>query len=128
VSVGDADRSFEKARFLDPRGASHLAIAIQGEPTRKDWISRLTSSRQDRCHARSDRTLSNNELPLARDQRDVSDFDAGDIRYRIELSRNTIEWNAEVPRARLNQNPRGVSGHISLHTGIFEKLTLRLFS
>jgi hypothetical protein len=47
--------------------------------------------------------LADDELPVAGDQRYMANLDARDIRYRVEPSRNSIEGNAQVTRARLNR-------------------------
>ena len=66
VGVGDARRALEKAGFLDPGGAGHLAIAVEAEPSGVDGIGILLSAGQDDRDAGTDRTLADLELPSPR--------------------------------------------------------------
>src|SRR5687767_9114947 len=61
VSVRDRDRILDQAALLHPRRPGHLTVAIQREPCAEYGIRALLPSRENDCHATSDRALS--DLP-----------------------------------------------------------------
>src|SRR5204863_2062834 len=56
VSVSNHNWAFQESGFFHPSRSSHLAVAIESEPSGKDWLFGLLAARQNSCHAGSDRT------------------------------------------------------------------------
>ena len=96
VGVRHNDRPFEKSAFVHPRRAGHLAVAVQAEDAGVNRIvERIVSARNDRRHAGAHRALADFEFSLAADQGGKADFNASDVRDRVQLSRGAVEGNAE---------------------------------
>ena len=87
MRIGDGHRTVKKAGFLDPRGACHLAVAVQAEPSRVDGVDVLRAAGQDDCDAGANGTFADFQRPITADQRSRADLDAGYIGDRIELPR-----------------------------------------
>ena len=131
--VGDHDRTPEKAGFLYPGRSGHLPVAIERPPRGHHRIARPTAARQDGRDPSSHRSLTDHQLALAADQRDMADFHARDIADRVERARGSIEGNAQIacPRFGLRGAPatrtrptgggtacawwQGVKGRYKLH-------------
>ena len=61
---------FQKTRFLHPCGAGHFPVAVKGIDRRRyRCIAVFLSKRQNGCHPGADRSLADNEFPLAFHQR-----------------------------------------------------------
>src|SRR4051794_32093346 len=68
MRVRDHDWSFQKAAFVYPRCAGHLAVAIQAEIARVNRVvDRITSTRNDCGNARAHRALANFQFSVATD-------------------------------------------------------------
>jgi len=96
VGVGDHHRALEQAGLFQPRGARHLPVAVQREPAAEALVARrlAVATRQDRRHARAD--------GVALDERHVADLDARHVGDGVPAARRAeVEWDAEVPGARL---------------------------
>ena len=107
VGVGDHHRAFEKSRLFDPRGAGHLAIAVQRIPAREDRIvDALLAARQDGRHSGAHRALPDHQLARTRDQRREADFDTSDIGDGVERAGCAVERDAEIAGARLGLGER----------------------
>jgi hypothetical protein len=100
VRVGNDYRSLQETALLDPRCAGHFAITVQAEHTGVDGIvKRLVPSRDNRCHAGSDRTFANLKLAFSLNQGGVADLDANHVRDGVELTGRSFEWNSQISRA-----------------------------
>ncbi len=77
----------EKAGFLDPGGAGHLAIAVEAEPSGINGIGILLAAGQDDRDAGADRTLADFELAISANERGRADFHSGYIGDRVERCR-----------------------------------------
>jgi hypothetical protein len=81
VRAGGDDRALDLAALVDPRGAGHLAIAVEREPGAEHRrIEGAAAARQDRGDAGAHLPAIGEIL----DQGDLADGDAGDIGDRIE--------------------------------------------
>ena len=93
---------------VDPRRAGQFAIAVEGEPGGEDGVERLLPAGEDRRDPGPNRPAADDQFPLAADQGDVPDFDAGHIGDRVERPGRAVERDAQVAGARL---PRGGHGY-----------------
>ena len=100
MRVGDENRGAEKAGFLDPGGAGHLAVAVERVPTCEHTVAERAALRQDRGDAGTHWSLAAHQRALAGDEGRVANLDAGDIRNRVEGSWGAVERDAEITRAR----------------------------
>ena len=100
VGVRYNDRTFEKSAFFDPRGAGHFAVAVQAKnPGVNRIVQRIVAARNDRGHTGAHRSFADFEFPFPADQGGKTDFDAGDVGDRVQLSWRAVEGNAESARA-----------------------------
>ena len=103
VRVGEDHGPLEAASFFEPRGASHLAIAIQSEPgTEYRYIDAFLAPRQDRGNTGADFVFGIRRA----DQRCLTDRDSRDIGDRIERAGLTFERNAKIACARCGSRCR----------------------
>src|SRR2546427_6968053 len=101
VRVRDHHGAPQEARFLEPGGTGHFAVAVEREPAREDRIARALAARQDGGDAGTNRSLPDHQLAASRDERRVSDLDAGDVGDGVERARRTVERNPQVAGALL---------------------------
>ena len=98
VSIGQQDWLFEEPRFVDPFGAGHLAVSIQGCPGGEDWTV-MRAGGEDGRHSGSDGAFPDFECAGALDHRCVSDPDASDVGNGVIGARRSFEGNAEISRS-----------------------------
>ena len=101
VRVGDRDRPLEQAALLDPGRAGHLAVAVQREPGGEHGIVVGPAARMDDRDAGANRTLADDELAAAGDQRRVSDLHPGDVGDRVERPCGAADRQLEITLSRL---------------------------
>ena len=83
VRVRERHRRREPAALGDPRGAGHLAVAVERERAgRARHADAVPAARQDRCHP---------GLHVTVDERHVPDLDARDVGDRVPLPRRPVE-------------------------------------
>src|SRR5262249_59687117 len=105
VRVGDCDRSFEDAGFLEPGGPGHLAIAVEGEPGAEHRVRVLLAAGMDDGDAGANRSAADDELAAAGDERGVPDFDAAHIRDRVQWPGGSLDRNAKGAHAAPGRPP-----------------------
>src|ERR1700756_4654074 len=96
VRVGDHHGAIEKTGFLDPRGASYLAIAIFREPSSKYGIHGGFSSGENCRDTGANRSDTNLQLSFTADQGAIANLDSFDVCDRIERTGCSFKWNSEV--------------------------------
>ena len=96
VGVGDHDGGREEARLLEPGGAGHFAVAVEGEPSAEDGVGVGPSPGEDGGHPRPHRALAHHQLALALDDRAVPDLDALDVGDGVLGAGSAVEGYAEV--------------------------------
>jgi hypothetical protein len=64
VGVGDHDRTVEKAGVVDPGGAGHFAVAVEGEPGGEDGVVGSLAAGMDGGDAGAHGPLPTTSLPL----------------------------------------------------------------
>src|SRR5262245_17406088 len=106
VRIRDRDGTLEESALVDPRRASHLAVAVEREPRREHRIRALAAARVHDRDARANRSLADDERTLARDERGMPDFDAGDVGDGVERARRAADQRADPELARAGFAPR----------------------
>jgi hypothetical protein len=106
VRVGDGDRTLQDAALLEPRGAGHLPVAIEGEPGAKHGIATRTPARMHDGDPGAHWPPPDHELPGTRDESGVPHLDAGDIGDRIERPWHAADERVEAEVA----GPGGLGG------------------
>jgi hypothetical protein len=97
VRIGDHDRPFEKAGFLEPCCARHFAIAIQGKPRTEYWlVISCNATRENRRNAGA-HCLVIRQIP---NNRFVTHRHAGDISNCVVCTGRSIEGNAKIASSR----------------------------
>jgi hypothetical protein len=100
MRVRNHDWSFQKPAFVEPRGASHFAVAIQAEIAGVNRVvERIVSTRNDCGYAGAHRAFANFQFSVATDQGRVTDLHTRDIRDRVQFPRHAIERHTEISRA-----------------------------
>ena len=100
VRIGQHDRAFKLAGFVDPGSAGHFAIAVQGKPAGEDrCIRTVLAARQDRGHPGAHLVRVREIL----DQGHLANRDPGNIGERVERSGCALKRNAEIARARFGR-------------------------
>src|SRR5581483_2443922 len=94
---GNGNWSFKEARFLNPRGTGHFAIAILAEPPCIDRIGICFAACEEDSNAGTHRPLAHLQRTISRDKRSSSNFDAAHIRDCIQRPRSSIERYAKIP-------------------------------
>src|SRR6267378_8517552 len=103
VGIGDHHGALEKAGFLDPGGAGHLAVAILREPAGEDGIHHgIFTSRKYGGDASADGAFADDEFAFAGDERGVADEDARDVGDGVEGAWRAVEGNAEIAGTRFS--------------------------
>ena len=101
VRVGDHHGSVEEAGIVDPGGAGHFAVAVEGEPGGEDGVVTGLAAGMDGGDAGADGTFADYEFAAAGDERGVADFDALDVCDRVVGAGGAVERDAEIAGARL---------------------------
>jgi hypothetical protein len=99
VGVGDHDGSVEESGVVNPGGAGHLAVAVEGEPGGEDGVVGSFSARMDGSDAGADRAFADHELAAARDERGVADFDSFNVGDGVVGPGSAVEGDAEAAGA-----------------------------
>src|ERR1051325_9109685 len=109
MCVRDRDRPRAKARFLEPGGAGHLAIAIEREPGAHHRVRIVLAAWMDDGDTGTHRALADDEYTVARDERRVPDLHSRHIGDGIEHAGGTadLRGDSEISRARF----RRLRGH-----------------
>ena len=93
MSVGNANRAGEIARFVDPMGAGHFTITVQRKHRRPYWWQLVRmAARQDRSHAGPYRSFTNYQIPRTFNQSGVANLHARDIGKRIIGAAISGKW------------------------------------
>ena len=99
VRAGDHHGPDQEAGLLDKGRAGQLTETVEREPAGEDGSVRRPAPRQNRRNARADRSLARPQLALPRDQGDLADLHAGNIRDRVEGTWEAVKRDSEVPGA-----------------------------
>jgi len=100
--VGQQNRGLDHAQFADLLEAQRLAKPVE-RPHRSDdlLLKEVSAMRQDGGHAGADRPLARPQRPVASDQRDMPDPDAGHVSDGIKpAGGQQTGRNAQVAQAR----------------------------
>src|SRR5262245_45951098 len=84
VCVRDRDGTFQKSALLQPRGARHLAVAVEREPGTKHGIGVRLAPWMDHRDTRAHGPLPYHERPAAGNEGGVTHLDARHIRDGVE--------------------------------------------
>src|SRR5688500_718714 len=91
----------QAARFIDPRSAGHLAVAVEVMPGGEYPAGEVFSTRKNRGHSRSHGSLTHDEFAFPSNQRDMAHLDSGYIGDGIERAGGTGKWDTEITRPGL---------------------------
>ena len=103
VRIGDDYWTFKKSQVVQGCGASHLAIAVQREPTAEYRICKILPPRQDYANAGPYWTRSNFQPAFPGNQGRVTHLHSLDVRDGVERPRRTVERNAKLSSSRFRQ-------------------------
>jgi hypothetical protein len=101
VRVGDHDGAVEEAGIVDPGGAGHFAVAVEGEPGGEDGVVAGLAAGMNGGDAGADRALADYELAAAGDEGGVADLDSFDICNGVVGAGGAVEGDAEIAGAGL---------------------------
>ena len=101
VRVGDHHRAVEEAGVVDPGGAGHFAVAVEGEPGGEDGVVGSLAAGMNGGDAGADGAFADYEFAVAGDQRGVADLDAFDVGDGVVGAGSAVEGDAEIAGARL---------------------------
>ncbi len=90
----------QKTGLLDPGGAGHFAISVQGPPPGHRGVVKVFSTRKNRGNAGTDRAFSDDKLSFAGNQRSVADENAGNIGDCILRAGRVVKRNAKIASTR----------------------------
>ena len=100
MSIGNADRAFEKTGFLYPGGARHFAVSVLREPSGINRLRIAAATREDHGHSGAYRALADDQLTLTSNQGRIAYFHALYVRDCIQRSGGAVERDAESTGAR----------------------------
>lgn len=102
VRISDHDRAIKCSSLLDPVTSGELSISVVTIKTRRTRSSKFIAfpTGENRGHSGPDRTFSNLKRAVAADKCRISDFQADNIRNRVQGSGGPRKLKV-VPRALL---------------------------
>ena len=101
VRVGDHHGAVEKAGVVDPGGAGHFAVAVEGEPGGENGVVTGFAAGMDCGDSGADGAFANYEFALAGDERGVADFDSFNVCDGVVGAGSAVEGDAEIAGAGL---------------------------
>jgi hypothetical protein len=107
VRVGDHYGAGEEAGVVDPGGAGHLTVAVEGEPGGEDGVVGSFAARMNGGDAGAHGSLADYEFAFAGDERGVSDLDAFDVGDGVVAAGSAIEGDSEIAGAGLGLGASG---------------------
>src|SRR5690348_9579409 len=100
MRVRDCNRALEEPRFLEPGGASHLTVAVEGEPGAHHWIGIVLAARVNDRDTRPHGTLAYYERAAAGNECRVADLDSRDVCNRVESASSAADLSGDSQIAR----------------------------